>query len=119
MMRRVTVTNRLLLLWLVAASAAAFAPSRPAFSASSQSSLRTTVFDEEAFESDRLAKDAEAMNAMKDKAEEEFSNLRTPWKWVIRKRIWDLMEAKDIARFPRPVHHRIPNFDGAEIAQSA
>lgn len=76
----------------------------------------TTSFDEEAYETDRLAKDAEAMNAMKDKAEEEFSSLRTPWKWVIRKRIWDLMEEKDIARFPRPVHHRIPNFEGAEIA---
>jgi 5-formyltetrahydrofolate cyclo-ligase len=56
------------------------------------------------------------MSAMKKKAEEEFSNLRTPWKWKIRKRIWDLMEEKDIARSPRPVHHRIPNFDGAELA---
>jgi 5-formyltetrahydrofolate cyclo-ligase len=33
-----------------------------------------------------------------------------------RKRIWDLMEEKDIARFPRPVHHRIPNFVGADRA---
>lgn len=73
-------------------------------------------FDEEAFEKDRLAKDAEAMDAMKVKAEEEFAQLRTPWKWKIRKRIWDLMEEKNIARFPRPVHHRIPNFVGAEVA---
>ncbi|GFV40609.1 methenyltetrahydrofolate synthase domain-containing protein [Trichonephila clavipes] len=34
----------------------------------------------------------------------------------IRQRIWSYMEANDIARFPRPVHHRIPNFEGAERA---
>ncbi len=34
----------------------------------------------------------------------------------IRKMIWDLMEKHDIARFPRPVHGRIPNFIGAELA---
>ncbi|KAJ0976870.1 hypothetical protein J5N97_012344 [Dioscorea zingiberensis] len=38
------------------------------------------------------------------------------WKWRIRKRVWDLMEAEGIARNPRPVHHRIPNFDGAPAA---
>ena len=69
-----------------------------------------------AFEADRLARDAEAMDAMRNEAEAAFENLRTPWKWVIRKRIWDLMEAQDIARQPRPVHHRIPNFDGADRA---
>lgn len=73
-------------------------------------------FDDVAYETDRLAKDAEAMQVMKRKSDEEFAKLRTPWKWTIRKRIWDLMEAKDIARFPRPVHHRIPNFVGAEQA---
>jgi len=56
------------------------------------------------------------MRAMQKEYDDEFSKLRTPWKWKIRKRIWDLMEAKDIARFPRPVHHRIPNFVGAEQA---
>ncbi|CAJ1958514.1 unnamed protein product [Cylindrotheca closterium] len=74
------------------------------------------VFDEVTYEADRLAKDEEAMQAMKEKSEEEFSKLRTPWKWTIRKRIWDLMEAKDIAQYPRPVHHRIPNFVGADEA---
>ncbi|KAL3943106.1 MAG: hypothetical protein SGBAC_002797 [Bacillariaceae sp.] len=74
------------------------------------------MFDEVTYEANRLAKDAEAMQAMKEKSEAEFSKLRTPWKWTIRKRIWDLMEAKDIARFPRPVHHRIPNFVGADQA---
>jgi len=34
----------------------------------------------------------------------------------IRERIWRLMEEKDIARFPRPVFGRIPNFVGAERA---
>jgi len=34
----------------------------------------------------------------------------------IRKQIWDLMEERDISRFPRPVHGRIPNFIGADKA---
>ncbi len=37
-------------------------------------------------------------------------------KMEIRRRIWDLMEKLDVARFPRPVHGRIPNFVGAEAA---
>lgn len=39
---------------------------------------------------------------------------RGAWKWAIRKRIWDLMESSGVAANPRPVHHRIPNFVGAE-----
>uniref|UniRef100_A0A4W3IR89 Methenyltetrahydrofolate synthetase domain containing n=1 Tax=Callorhinchus milii TaxID=7868 RepID=A0A4W3IR89_CALMI len=31
-------------------------------------------------------------------------------KWDIRQKVWDYMEANDLANFPRPVHHRIPNF---------
>jgi 5-formyltetrahydrofolate cyclo-ligase len=66
------------------------------------------------------------------------------WKWEIRKKIWDMMEETNIAEFPRcvmgppglgvfgveqpleteqrqcslrrPVHHRIPNFKGADRA---
>jgi 5-formyltetrahydrofolate cyclo-ligase len=34
----------------------------------------------------------------------------------IRRTIWDLMEKGGIARFPRPVHGRIPNFEGAAQA---
>eukprot|EP00977_Amphora_coffeiformis_P030093 scaffold44644_cov168-Amphora_coffeaeformis.AAC.1 len=75
-------------------------------------------FDDVAYEKDRLEKDAQAMDVMKQVAENEFAKLRTPWKWEIRKRIWDMMEEKDIARFPRPVHHRIPNFVGADRAAS-
>uniref|UniRef100_A0A1D5RM24 Methenyltetrahydrofolate synthetase domain containing n=1 Tax=Mus musculus TaxID=10090 RepID=A0A1D5RM24_MOUSE len=37
-------------------------------------------------------------------------------KQSIRERIWDYMESHDIADFPRPVHHRIPNFKGAAQA---
>ncbi|KAI5616288.1 methenyltetrahydrofolate synthase domain-containing protein [Silurus asotus] len=31
-------------------------------------------------------------------------------KWEIRQKVWDYLEEKDLAKFPRPVHHRIPNF---------
>ncbi|KAM7332358.1 methenyltetrahydrofolate synthase domain-containing protein isoform X1 [Alexandromys fortis] len=34
----------------------------------------------------------------------------------IRERIWDYMESRDLADFPRPVHHRIPNFKGSYLA---
>ncbi|XP_034644568.1 methenyltetrahydrofolate synthase domain-containing protein isoform X2 [Trachemys scripta elegans] len=39
-------------------------------------------------------------------------------KWDIRMKIWDYMEANNLADFPRPVHHRIPNFKGASHAAS-
>jgi len=106
----------LLVSFLLISSSISFAPHRPFVRTPKFVFSSNKVFDEDAYETDRLSKDAEAMDAMKKKAEDEFSSLRTPWKWVIRKRVWDLMEAKDIARFPRPVHHRIPNFDGADKA---
>lgn len=34
----------------------------------------------------------------------------------IRQRIWNYIERNDLANFPRPVHHRIPNFKGANAA---
>lgn len=34
----------------------------------------------------------------------------------IRKRVWDELERKDIAAFPRPVYGRIPNFKKANVA---
>ncbi|XP_020375696.2 methenyltetrahydrofolate synthase domain-containing protein isoform X1 [Rhincodon typus] len=34
-------------------------------------------------------------------------------KWDVRQKVWDYMEANNLANFPRPVHHRIPNFKGA------
>jgi 5-formyltetrahydrofolate cyclo-ligase len=41
------------------------------------------------------------------------------WKWAIRKRVWDALEADGVARDPRPAHHRIPNFDGAAAAANS
>lgn len=37
-------------------------------------------------------------------------------KWDYREKVWDHIELKSLANFPRPVHHRIPNFKGAEVA---
>ncbi|XP_053276086.1 methenyltetrahydrofolate synthase domain-containing protein isoform X2 [Pleuronectes platessa] len=37
-------------------------------------------------------------------------------KWDIRQRVWDYIEEKNLANFPRPVHNRIPNFKGASQA---
>ncbi|XP_046720998.1 methenyltetrahydrofolate synthase domain-containing protein isoform X2 [Silurus meridionalis] len=37
-------------------------------------------------------------------------------KWEIRQKVWDYLEEKDLAKFPRPVHHRIPNFKSATAA---
>ncbi|XP_075704399.1 methenyltetrahydrofolate synthase domain-containing protein isoform X2 [Rhinoderma darwinii] len=31
-------------------------------------------------------------------------------KWDIRHKVWDYIEDNNLADFPRPVHHRIPNF---------
>ncbi|MFQ5940596.1 MAG: 5-formyltetrahydrofolate cyclo-ligase [Nitrososphaerales archaeon] len=39
-------------------------------------------------------------------------------KQEIRKYVWDELESKDIATFPRPVYGRIPNFKGANGAAS-
>lgn len=44
----------------------------------------------------------------------QASNATT--KAAIRQRIWDYIEKNDLANFPRPVHHRIPNFKGANAA---
>lgn len=37
-------------------------------------------------------------------------------KQQLRKKIWNLLEEKKVARFPLPLRDRIPNFEGAEIA---
>ncbi|XP_062442720.1 methenyltetrahydrofolate synthase domain-containing protein isoform X2 [Rhea pennata] len=37
-------------------------------------------------------------------------------KWDVREQVWDYLEASGLAAFPRPVHHRIPNFEGASHA---
>ncbi|GMH31638.1 hypothetical protein Nepgr_033482 [Nepenthes gracilis] len=80
------------------------------------------AFDESAFEAERLRLDAKARESMAEASKREMEvgddDDAKAWKWRIRKRIWDLMEARNIALFPRPVHHRIPNFVGAPIAAS-
>ncbi|CAK7346755.1 unnamed protein product [Dovyalis caffra] len=78
------------------------------------------VLDEKAYEADTSRLDAQARDSMAETStrEMETSTEDDPkaWKWAIRKRIWDLMEARNIAQNPRPVHHRIPNFVGASAA---
>lgn len=75
-------------------------------------------FNEAAYESERLTLDSKARDEMAEKAGEEVEEDGDgkAWKWKIRKRVWDLMEADNIAQNPRPVHHRIPNFVGAASA---
>ncbi|WOL11178.1 hypothetical protein Cni_G19940 [Canna indica] len=87
------------------------------------SSSSSSSFDPEAFEAERLRLDAEARASMAATAATAFSGDGVgedgdpkAWKWKIRKRVWDLLEAEDIARNPRPVHHLIPNFAGAALA---
>ncbi|NXA04785.1 MTHSD protein, partial [Sapayoa aenigma] len=40
-------------------------------------------------------------------------------KWEIREKIWDHLESTGLAEFPRPVHGRIPNFQGSLQACSS
>ena len=37
-------------------------------------------------------------------------------KAAARKAVWDLLQKKKVARFPFPLHGRIPNFAGARQA---
>lgn len=86
--------------------------------ATHKASRNDVGFDAAAYEADRFSRDAEARRAMAETSRKETQDESDPkaWKWVIRKRVWDLMEVRDIAQFPKPVHHRIPNFIGAHIA---
>lgn len=79
-----------------------------------QSQSENVAFDEAAFEAERLSLDAKARETMM--AQSSDGGDPKAWKWVIRKRIWDTMEALNIAQNPRPVHHRIPNFVAASTA---
>ncbi|KAI6691126.1 hypothetical protein NL676_027954 [Syzygium grande] len=80
---------------------------------------RGAALDEAAYEAERLRLDAEARESMAEASEREGAEEDPKaWKWVIRKRVWDFMEARDVAQNPRPVHHRIPNFVGASAAAS-
>lgn len=70
------------------------------------------AFDSAAFDAERLAKDATA----RDEAAAAMAAAPGAWKWAIRKKVWNTLEETDAADFPRPVHHRIPNFKGADAA---
>ncbi|KAL5779073.1 hypothetical protein ACOSQ2_009810 [Xanthoceras sorbifolium] len=78
------------------------------------------AFNESAFEAERLSLDAKARTSMAETSKREMDvgteDDPKAWKWIIRRRIWDLMEARNFAQNPRPVHHRIPNFVGASVA---
>ncbi|CAA7013507.1 unnamed protein product [Microthlaspi erraticum] len=82
------------------------------------------AFDAVAYESERLSLDAAAMEDMAETARKELESESESdpdsdpkaWKWIIRKKMWDLMEARNYSMNPRPVHHRIPNFVGASAA---
>lgn len=95
-------------------------PRRRNFSRIGSESGDGVAFDAVAYESERLSLDAAAMEDMAETAKKELeSDPETDpkaWKWIIRKRMWDLMEARNYAMNPRPVHHRIPNFVGASAA---
>lgn len=43
-------------------------------------------------------------------------NASSELKRKVRERVWRILEERGVARFPRPVHGRIPNFSGAEVA---
>jgi 5-formyltetrahydrofolate cyclo-ligase len=90
---------------------------RLAVSAAARPSARLAAaagapFDAAAFDADRLAKDEDA------RADMMAAMQQAPgaWKWAIRKRIWDTLEATNVADNPRPVHHRIPNCKQADAA---
>ena len=85
----------------------------------SNSQKNNNVFDEATFEENRLARDAKARESMEQALVKEIQeDYPKSWKWKIRKMVWDFMEANNIAQFPRPVHHRIPNFVGAPLASN-
>merc|ERR1712176_1026079 len=75
-------------------------------------------------EEQRLQLDREARQGMEEymskiEALAEQGNVRaqrTAWKWGVRKQVWNYLEDNDLADFPRPVHHRIPNFKSASEA---
>ena len=52
---------------------------------------------------------------MKTEKDHDSQNIKRK-KELIRQKIWELLERENIARFPRPVYGRIPNFMGAEKA---
>ena len=50
---------------------------------------------------------------------ERTEGLDVAWKWDARSHVWSYLEARNIARCPRPVYHRIPNFKNSDVAAIA
>ena len=82
-----------------------------------------------AYDAKRLEADASDMEAQRERMTDALDRQTADvdddpsrddphgeWKWAVRKRIWDAMEKTNVAQFPRPVHHRIPNFVNADKA---
>ncbi|XP_078435156.1 nagB/RpiA/CoA transferase-like superfamily protein [Wolffia australiana] len=105
---------------LLSCSAAAWLPRRRVSLSPRRLLSRASAggdFDSAAFEAARAHLDAAARQSMAAAAAAESGDDDPKaWKWLIRKRIWDLMESQGISQNPRPVHHRIPNFVGAAAA---
>ncbi|XP_067140034.1 methenyltetrahydrofolate synthase domain-containing protein isoform X2 [Centruroides vittatus] len=49
-------------------------------------------------------------------ADDDSGLINTVTKESIRQKVWTYLEQNDLACFPRPVYHRIPNFKGANEA---
>ncbi|XP_054856592.1 methenyltetrahydrofolate synthase domain-containing protein isoform X1 [Eublepharis macularius] len=64
---------------------------------------------------ERAAEARRSPGSQGESREEAASRCQPPGvsKWDIRQKIWDYLEASNLADFPRPVHHRIPNFKGS------
>ena len=75
---------------------------------SCRSTQNDAAFNEAAYESERLTLDAKARKSMVEAYNREIAveDEEDPkaWKWVIRKRVCDMMEARNFAQNPRPVH---------------
>ena len=50
---------------------------------------------------------------------ERTEGLDVAWKWDVRSHVWSYLEARNLARCPRPVYHRIPNFEKSDAAAIA
>ncbi|KAL8092645.1 hypothetical protein AgCh_034781 [Apium graveolens] len=57
------------------------------------------VFNDAAYEAERLRLDAKARKSMAKQASNENAEA---WKWVIQNRVWDLMEELNIAHDSYP-----------------
>ena len=55
-------------------------------------------------------------NKLQNRMVSFWNSIPEAWKWDLRKQVWNYLEDNNLADFPRPVHHRIPNFKGSAKA---